>query len=202
MNYSLLFKLAGTLNLIIPNGLFPSKTIGPSTDFTTLLPRTQNLTISPTTTTQIRTTISTTTPKPFPPNYQPYNRMFNFMSRGFDVRSQNLANLSSNSQAWKHQMFSYEPSSSLSEPNTIFWTDPISGKVFAFPDFVQTPDNDTYDYNTTQNSIVLTKLFHRFVDLEPWLRPDDMTVKYPNNFETQFKKSVLDGYVSAEVSCQ
>ena len=126
--------------------------------------------------------------------------MFDLMSRGFDVRNQNLYNLTSNSQTkpetWKHQILSYKP---LLSPTT-FWTDPTTGIVFGLPAFAQIPNEKDYFYNTTQNETSKVKLFDCYEDLEPLLTPSDKTVQFPYSFQTQFKKTVLEESVIAEVN--
>ena len=120
-----------------------------------------------------------------------YNPMFDFMTRGFDVRTQTLHNITRDPAKWKKQIVAYD---STELGSSVDWTDPATKKTYKMPKTVQEVSIDKQASLTTR-----VEFFNSFEDLQPLLFPNNKSVQIPGDFVNQFYETSQTGYAKAEV---
>ena len=135
-------------------------------------------------------TFAVTPTKPTPRrNQKEFDRMFDLMSRGFDLRTQSVFVLDPKGKNGKQQIFALEASKNV-------YNDPLTKIKYALPSLVQ----DGPSINHTGSNIGKTNVYpyDNMRDLEPLLS-DQVVASRPFRFAAEFKHTVHYPFVFYEV---
>src|SRR5699024_2151024 len=122
-------------------------------------------------------------------NQKEFDKMFDFMSRGFDLRTQTVFVFDRKGKHWKRPIFALEPSKNV-------YNDPLTKIKYALPSLVQ----DGPNINHTGSNTGKTKVhpYNNMSDLEPLLN-DHVVASRPYPFAVQYGRTVHSPFVSYEV---
>ena len=122
-------------------------------------------------------------------NQKEFDRMFDFMSRGFDLRTQTVFEFDRKGKHWKRPIFALEPSKNV-------YNDPLTEIKYPLPSLVQDGPNISH----TGSNIGKTEVYpyDNIWDLEPLLN-DQVVANRPYPFAVQYERTVNSPFVSYEV---